>query len=108
MEKKPNALAPLARGRRRSKIDLAYSEPADWFYPVRHYEAAALLDAGKAKEAEAVYREDLRRNPSNGWSLFGVWKSLEAEKRTQDAAAAKAAFDDAWTAADFALTTTAL
>ena len=41
----------------------AYNEPADWFYPMRHYLGAALLDARKPKEAEAVFREDLRRNP---------------------------------------------
>ena len=33
--------------RSRSTTSLAYAEPDDWFYPVRHYQAAALLDAGK-------------------------------------------------------------
>ena len=35
---------------------LAYHEPADWFYPTRHYLGATLLDAGQPKRAEAVYR----------------------------------------------------
>ena len=32
----------------------------------------SLLKAGQPAEAEAVYREDLRRWPDNGWSLFGL------------------------------------
>jgi tetratricopeptide (TPR) repeat protein len=87
---------------------LSYSEPADWFYPVRHYLGAALLQAGKAKEAETVYREDLRRNPKNGWSLFGVWQALKAEGRKKDAATAQAEFAAAWKNADIRLTASRL
>ena len=86
---------------------LAYSEPADWFYPVRHYLGAALLDAGKAKEAEAVYRADLERNPKNGWALYGVWQALLAQNRAKDAKAAEARFRSAFANADFSLTRTA-
>jgi tetratricopeptide (TPR) repeat protein len=86
---------------------LAYNEPADWFYPVRHYLGAALLEASKPKEAEAVYRADLERNPKNGWALFGLWKSLEAQKRTKDAKAAQKTFKTAWANADIELTRTA-
>lgn len=86
---------------------LSYNEPADWFYPVRHYLGAALLDAKRAKEAEKVYRADLARNPGNGWSLFGVWKSLEAQKRKKDATAAEAEFKKAWPAPDLQLTRSA-
>jgi tetratricopeptide (TPR) repeat protein len=88
---------------------LAYSEPDDWFYPVRHYAAAALLASGKPAEAQAMYLEDLRRHPHNGWALFGVWKSLVAQKKpAAEIAAAKADFDKAWSNADIQLTTTAL
>jgi tetratricopeptide (TPR) repeat protein len=86
---------------------LAYAEPDDWFYPVRHYQGAALLSAGKAKEAEAVYREDLRRHPHNGWALFGLSKSLAALKKTAEAAAVNDEFDAAWKNADFKLASTA-
>ena len=41
---------------------LHYDEPPTWYWPVRHTLGAALLRAGRAPEAEAVYREDLRRN----------------------------------------------
>jgi tetratricopeptide (TPR) repeat protein len=83
---------------------LNYSEPATWFYPVRHYLGSALLDAKKPKEAEAVFRADLERNPGNGWGLFGVWKSLAAQKKTKDAKAAEKQFTAAWKNADIKLT----
>ncbi|AEI65701.1 tetratricopeptide repeat protein [Corallococcus macrosporus] len=86
---------------------LSYAEPADWFYPVRHYQGAALLDAGRFQEAEAVYREDLKRNPKNGWALFGLAQSLEGQGRQEDAARTRAAFETAWARSDFPLTTTA-
>jgi hypothetical protein len=84
---------------------LAYNEPADWFYPIRHYLGAALLDAGRAKEAEAVYRADLAEHPNNGWALFGLWKSLAAQKGAKKAVVKKAErdFRDAWAHADFEL-----
>ncbi len=86
----------------------AYDEPADWFYPMRHYLGAALLEARKPKEAEAVYREDLRRNPNNGWALYGLASSLAAQARKDEAAAARERFEAAWKEADIKLTRTAL
>lgn len=87
--------------------ELGYSEPADWYYPVRHYQGAALLDAERYREAEAVYRADLARNPENGWSLFGLAKALHGQKRMKEAAAVEARFRKAWAHADIELTTTA-
>ena len=74
---------------------------------MRHYEGAALLKAGRAKEAEAVYREDLRRHPHNGWALFGLWKSLAAQKKVDEAGVAKLEFEQAWKSADIKLASTA-
>ncbi|NBD08918.1 tetratricopeptide repeat protein [Corallococcus silvisoli] len=91
----------------RASDQLAYSEPSDWFYPVRHFQGAALLDAKQWKAAESVYREDLRRNPGNGWALFGLTRALEGQGRTADAASARERFDEAWANADFKLTRTA-
>src|SRR3954468_3013859 len=51
---------------------LAYDEPEDEFFPSRHLLGAALLAAGQPAEAEAVYREDLKRHPRNGWALHGL------------------------------------
>ena len=87
---------------------IAYSEPNDWFYPVRHFQGAALLDAKKFKEAEAVYREDLRRNPHNGWGLFGLAQALRAQGRTEEAAKVQQEFRTAWAESDIPLTRTAI
>ena len=65
---------------------LAYAEPPDWMLPVRPYLGAALLEAGRAAEAAAVYREDLRTYPDNGWSLHGL---AAAQRALGDAAAAE-------------------
>jgi tetratricopeptide (TPR) repeat protein len=86
---------------------LAYDEPADWFIPVRQELGAALLKANRAKDAEIVYREDLRRHPANGWSLFGLTRALRAQGRTRDAAASQGEFDKAWAHADITLVTSA-
>jgi len=76
--------------------NLPYNEPPEWFYPVRESHGGALLRSGRAAEAEKVFRADLDRNPRNARSLFGLWKSLEAQKRTADAALVKRQFDTAW------------
>lgn len=86
---------------------LAYSEPADWFYPVRHYQGAALLDAGQFAEAEAVYRKDLEENPGNGWALFGLSQALQAQKKKQPAKDAEKAYKEAFKDADITLTRSA-
>jgi tetratricopeptide (TPR) repeat protein len=81
-----------------------FTEPPPWHYPVRQSLGAALLRAGRPAEAEAVYREDLRWNPENGWSLFGLAQSLRAQGKTADAAAVDARFRRAWARADVELT----
>jgi tetratricopeptide (TPR) repeat protein len=104
---RPDALARWAASVKAADR-LAYSEPSDWFYPVRHFQGAALLDAKQWKEAEAVYREDLRRNPGNGWALFGLAQSLEGQGRGAEAAQVRQQFQKAWANADVRLTRTAL
>jgi tetratricopeptide (TPR) repeat protein len=86
---------------------LEYDEPADWFVPVRHLLGAALLRSGKAAEAETVYREDLQRHPENGWALYGLARSLEAQGKTAQSAAVERRFNQAWKDADIALTASA-
>jgi tetratricopeptide (TPR) repeat protein len=79
---------------------LRYSEPPAWVVPVRHALGAFLLTDGQATEAEAVYREDLRRWPDNGWSLFGLAASLEKQGKRAEAAAVRAKSDEIWKHAD--------
>ena len=87
---------------------LAYDEPSDWFFPVRHLLGAELLKAGRAAAAEAVYREDLKRNPDNGWSLFGLSQALAAQHKDGEAKRVEAQFRYAWQHADVTLTSSAL
>jgi len=86
---------------------LAYDEPSDWFFPVRHLLGAALLRAGKAQDAEAVYLEDLRRHPDNGWALYGLSQSLAAQHKGAEAQATHQRFDKAWQSADILPTASA-
>jgi tetratricopeptide (TPR) repeat protein len=81
-----------------------YFEPPKWYYPIRHSLGAALVKAGQHAEAEKVYREDLRRFPENGWSLFGLTQALQAQGKNNEAAAAEARFRRAWASTDVTLT----
>jgi tetratricopeptide (TPR) repeat protein len=96
----------IAHFREALKIEDAglYFEPPKWYYPIRHSLGAALLKAGQPTEAEAVYREDLKRFPENGWSLFGLAAALRAQGKSAEAAAVKQRFSKAWSAADVKLT----
>ncbi len=78
---------------------LAYAEPPDWLLPTREQLGAALMRAGRAAEAEKVFRDDLTHNRQNPRSLFGVWKALERQGKTAAAAEAQKAFDAAWAGA---------
>jgi tetratricopeptide (TPR) repeat protein len=86
---------------------LAAAQPPDWFFPVRDLLGAQLLIAGHALEAEGVYREDLRRNPGNGWALYGLAAALRAQGRDRAAAASAREFAVAWKSADVRLSASA-
>ena len=82
---------------------LGSEEPADWFFPARHLLGAQLLIAGQPAQAEAVYREDLARNPSNGWALYGLAAALRAQGKAREAARVTHEFEAAWQHADVRL-----
>ncbi len=87
---------------------LPYTEPPAWYQPVRHRLGALLLHAGRVTEAEAVYREDLRRNPENGWSLFGLRECLRRRGERAEARAVADRQQRAWARADVRLTSSVL
>ena len=87
---------------------LNYDEPADWYYPVRESLGAALLAAGKAADAESVFREDLRQNPRNPRSLFGLQEAMRAQGKEADATWVDRQFRETWKDADTTLTLAAL
>jgi hypothetical protein len=56
------------------------TEPPDWLLPERERLGVVLLKAGCAREAESVFRDELAKHPRNPRALFGVWKSLQAQR----------------------------
>ena len=87
----------------RLEDSLTYSEPPDWYYPVRHTLGAVLIEAGYPAEAEVVYWEDLKRYRDNGYSLFGLWQSQNAQGQKESAARTEKRFRKAWADADVTL-----
>lgn len=75
---------------------LMYNEPPDWYFPVRHFLGAMLLDAGRPHEAEVVYAADLRQNPANGYALFGLKVALEQQNKMEDARMISEKLEVAW------------
>jgi tetratricopeptide (TPR) repeat protein len=74
---------------------LIYTEPRDWLLPARQYLGAVLLRTGNGAAAEKSFREDLRDNPGNHWSLWGLYQSLLLQKKTE-AAQVKKQYDKAF------------
>ena len=83
---------------------LPYMEPPFWYYPTRQSLGKALILAGRPAEAEAVYRRDLKDYPRNGWSMFGLIQSLEAQEKDAEAAEYRQLFEQVWAKADVTLT----
>jgi tetratricopeptide (TPR) repeat protein len=79
---------------------LPYMEPPFCYMPMRHGLGVALLEAGNVEEAEKVYREDLKRNPNNGWALMGLAKSLRGQGKEELADEVMRRFELAWVRAD--------
>jgi len=101
-----NILVGLAHLERAVRLEdsLRYAEPPDWYFPVRHFLGAMLLKAGRPNEAEVVYAADLRKNPENGYSLFGLKNALEKQDRLSEAQVFAERFNRAWADATHTLT----
>lgn len=73
-----------------------FDDVPDWYYPMRESLGAALLRNRQAAEAERVFRQDLKRNPNNPRSLFGLCTALEAQHKSAEAAEVRRSFQAAW------------
>jgi len=77
--------------------------------PLRHTIGANLMAAGRFAEAEQIYRDDLKRLPENGWSLFGLSQALAAQKKDgAELDATRARFNKIWAKADVKITSSCL
>ena len=95
----------IERAREAVRIESALEadEPPAWHMPSRHTLGARLLEAGRAEEAERVYRDDLGVHPENGWSLAGLAASLERQGKSAAADEVRARLGRAWASADVAI-----
>lgn len=87
---------------------LTYTEPAAWHIPTRQNLGAILMKAGKYEDAEKVYNEDLKILRQNGWSLMGLYQSLKAQGKIEEAQSIKQEFDKAWKHAEIDIDTSIL
>jgi len=80
--------------------ELVYDEPPAWYHPMRQELGGLHLAMGHPAVAEKLYREDLVHYPNNGWSLYGLARSLEAQNKGAEAAKVDAEFRKWWDKAD--------
>lgn len=100
MEKKYDSAILHIRQAIQAEDGLFYSEPKDWLIPARQYLGAFYLKTGNPVMAEKVYREDLTWNPGNGWSLLGLYQSLKAENKNDEAEEYKKKYMRSFSAAE--------
>ena len=87
----------------RTEDTLPYDEPPGWHWPARQMLGEVLLEAKRPADAERAYREELQRNPDNGWSLHGLARALQAQGRQAEAREVSERFTRAWVHADIEL-----
>ena len=79
---------------------LTYDEPPPWYHSVRHMLGHVLLAAGRAAQAEAAFRDDLRVMRETGWSLRGLELALRAQGNVREAEDVARRRQEAWKYAD--------
>ncbi|NER23948.1 MAG: hypothetical protein F6J96_25230 [Symploca sp. SIO1C2] len=82
---------------------LVYTEPPDWYSPTRNLLGTILLQGNQPEAAEQAFRDDLDIYPDNGWSLYGLVQSLQAQGKTTEAETIQQQYQQAWQYADFEL-----
>lgn len=87
---------------------LNYMEPPDWIQPSRHTLGALLVREGRFAEAAEVYEQDLKKLPSNGWSLYGLALCRERLGQSAEASALRARFEAVWASEETPITSSCL
>lgn len=82
---------------------MVYNEPRDWLLNPKHYLGYALLLVKDGKQAESVFRKDLKNNMENGWALYGCYQALLLQGKKTEAAQLLVRFKKAFAKADIVL-----
>ncbi len=82
---------------------LNYDEPPDWYLPPRESLGAVLFLDGRAGEAEAVFRQELKQHARNPRALFGLAECLDAQGKTREEEEIRKQFNEGWKHADTSL-----
>ncbi|MBL7744035.1 MAG: hypothetical protein JNN00_11220 [Chitinophagaceae bacterium] len=88
--------------------NMVYNEPRDWILNPKHYLGNALLKAGNYKEAEDVFLNDLKNNNENGWALYGLYQSLNGQKKKTEADKVMTRFKKAFGKSDIRISSSVL
>jgi tetratricopeptide (TPR) repeat protein len=100
LENKANQAIQLLSKAVHKQDNLVYDEPKPWF-PVRETLGTALYQNKRYSKAEQVFRQDIKyndskANPLNPRSLFGLYKTLEAQRKFEDARYFQNQFNSIW------------
>lgn len=97
-----NEKSAIAHLKRADKIqqDMGYHEPPDWYFPVKEMLGDVYLKWNHPQEAIAMYKEDLKQYPQNGWALYGWSQALRKMGNIKQAEEIATAFKAAWKYAD--------
>lgn len=82
---------------------LAYQEPPDWFFSVRHHLGAIQIEAEKYQDAVITYQEDLKRLPKNGWAMHGLKLAYSKLNNSEKTSTLENQLAQIWATADIKL-----
>ena len=85
---------------RREEKELGYHEPPFYIRPVGESEAAAMMTAGKWKDAKAAFQQALEQRPNSGFALYGIAQATEKTGELDATTVAYQQFLKAWKTAD--------
>jgi tetratricopeptide (TPR) repeat protein len=84
----------------REEKELGYHEPPFYIRPVAESEAAAMMTAGKWKDAKAAFQQALIERPNSGFALYGIAQATEKTGELDATTVAYQQFLKAWKTAD--------
>lgn len=82
---------------------LAYQEPPDWFFSVRHHLGAVQIEAQQYQDAIKTYQEDLEKLPKNGWALHGLRLAYSQMNKENELSEIEGQLQESWATADIEL-----